>query len=228
MTVLDNLEFIQEEIIKSCQKIARDSKEILLMPVVKTVEEERIIEAIKAGYPIIGENRVQEVLKKEEKLKLYPHEVHLIGHLQSNKVKDILGHITCLQSLDSLKLAEKLDLRLNSLNQNLRVLIEVNTSLEESKSGISPNYALQFLEDLEKYPRLKIEGFMTIGALNGGEDKTRECFKTLRTIRDKAASKFPNLDLKTLSMGMSGDFKIAIEEGSNLLRLGSIIFGMRS
>lgn len=229
MSILENLGLIQEEIELSCQSCGRNSKEVLLMPVVKTIDEQRIIEVFKAGYSIIGENRVQEVIKKEEKLQPYPHQVHLIGHLQTNKVKDILGHITCLQSLDSLKLAEKLQNRLDFLNLDcLKVLIEVNTSGESAKSGINPDYALQFLEDLQKYPKLQIEGFMTIGALEGGESKTRECFKNLRIIRDKAAQKFPKLNLSTLSMGMSGDFSIAIQEGSNLVRVGTRIFGMRN
>ena len=147
MSVLKNLESILETIEKTAQKAGRNKNEIMLLPVVKTVEPQRIIEAIKAGFPIIGENRVQEVLKKEEELKNYPHQVHLIGHLQTNKVKDILGHISCLQSLDSLKLAEKLENRLSFLNSDLPVLVEVNTSFEEAKSVINPDYALEFLEE---------------------------------------------------------------------------------
>lgn len=227
--ILQNLNSIQSRIAAACEKAGRSPEEVKLLLAVKTVPPEKINWAIEEGYPLIGENKVQEIKDKYEALKVIPHQTHFIGHLQTNKIKEILRYgVDCVQTLDRLKLAEKVQKRLEFEGKTLDVLIQVNTSGEESKFGIAPDAAIPFVKEAAAFDRINIRGFMTIGLFSAEWEKVRQCFKLLREIRDRAAAlQIPNTDLKELSMGMSGDMEIAIEEGATLIRVGTAIFGKR-
>lgn len=234
------------EIAAAAEAAGRNASEVQILLATKTVEADRIIEAIKAGAGLIAENRVQEALRKLPELKEHlcqqelntidEHELktcarqHFIGHLQSNKIKDLLTFASMLHSLDRASLAIKLNkaLEQNSLDAPVPfpVLIQVNTSGEESKYGIDPAEALQLVETVHELPMLELRGFMTIGLFSDDRDAVRKSFADLRIIRDNAqercACHFPEL-----SMGMSGDYDLAIAEGATIVRLGSRVFGSR-
>lgn len=195
------------------------------MAVTKQVALDKILEAIEAGVKEIGENRVQEAEKKFDAL---PKDVqrHLVGHLQTNKVKKALELFDLIQSLDSLKLAQEIDRRSTMI---VPVLIEVNTSGEVAKSGVRPEETLEFLRKLSEMEHIKILGLMTVGPLSVDQTVIRNSFKTLRGLYEQAGSlNLSCCQMKHLSMGMSSDFEIALEEGANMLRIGTAIFGPRN
>jgi hypothetical protein len=195
----------------------------------KTQHADRIITALAAGYRLIGENRVQEVVAKAAELSSVPHETHFIGHLQANKINQLVDHISCLQTLDSVDLAGKLDARLEARGRRLDVLIQVNVSGETAKSGVRPERAIDLLDAASAFPRLTVRGFMTIGLNSPDGAAVRAGYRTLASLRDAAlAARIPGAENATeLSMGMSGDFADAIAEGATIVRLGSAIFGQR-
>ena len=195
----------------------------------KTVDADRIKVALRSGQHLIGENKVQEVKDKYEALKEVPHESHFIGHLQTNKIKEILRcEVACVQSVDRLKLAEKLQQRLMLEDRQLDVLIQVNTSEEESKFGVHPDEALALVRAVAGLDRLHIKGLMTIGLFSAEEQKVRACFRRLKNIQQQVeALHLPGVEMQTLSMGMSGDLEIAIAEGATIVRVGTDIFGKR-
>ncbi|WP_333597040.1 YggS family pyridoxal phosphate-dependent enzyme [Chryseobacterium flavum] len=227
--ILHNLAVINERIRKACEKSGRNTDEVRLLLATKTVSADRIKIALENGYPLIAENKVQELKEKYEDLKDILHENHFIGHLQTNKVKDILKYdVTCVQSLDRLDLAEKLHQRLSAENKSIDVLIQVNTSGEESKFGIAPNEAIELTKNVSRFPTLRIKGLMTIGLFSAETDKVRECFKILKNLQqDIIRENIPNVQMKELSMGMSGDLETAIEEGATIVRVGTAVFGPR-
>lgn len=227
--ILANINQINRRIEKACKDSGRNSSEVKLLLATKTVSADNIKIALEAGHTLIAENKVQELKEKHEALKGTPHYNHFIGHLQSNKIKDILKYdVTCLQSLDRIELAEKLDQRLKSENKKLDVLIQVNTSLEESKFGINPDHAIEFCQQIAQLDNLQIKGLMTIGLFSSDTKKVRNCFKLLKSIQLEIESlKNPNIHMQELSMGMSGDLEIAIEEGATIIRVGTAIFGKR-
>ena len=188
---------------------------------------EKIREAYEAGARDFGENRVQEFLAKKPGL---PGDIrwHWAGHLQTNKVKSITGEIEMLHSLDRLELAGELQKQSEKRNLSVDALIQVNTSGEATKSGFAPDAVEAGIKEIEKMNRIKLRGLMTIGPLAEDETRVRECFRKLRNLRGGLQQKFPRLDLYHLSMGMSSDFEIAIEEGATLVRIGSAVFGDRS
>lgn len=219
---------IQKEVNATALACGRDPKAITIMPVTKMVDSERILQVLKAGYTLIGENRVQEIQAKAAALALTAHETHLIGHLQTNKVKDVIGLVNCIESLDSLKLARKLQDRLETVDRQINVYIEVNTSGEKAKSGIPLDMAIPLIEAVIPMDRLHIKGLMTIAAHSEVEAEVRACFKSLVQLQSEARDLFSDkASFDVLSMGMSSDWKWAIEEGSTLLRIGSAIFGAR-
>ena len=167
--------------------------------------------------------------EKYEDLKDTPHENHFIGHLQTNKIKDILRYdVACVQSLDRLDLAEKLHQRLLSEGKTIEVLIQVNTSDEESKFGIHPQEAVELTRKAAEFTTLKIKGLMTIGLFSAETEKVRKCFKILKNLQQEIISQYiPNVEMKELSMGMSGDLETAIEEGTTIVRVGTAVFGAR-
>lgn len=238
--IQERIRTVRERMTRACLRSGRRPEEVRLLMAVKTVSPERIGKALDAGERLIAENRVQEFREKYAFLKERNPEFHFIGHLQRNKVSRIIPYISCLQSLDSLKLAEKIQDCLSALEEEpgsgrpaqgraLDVLIQINTSGEESQFGLAPEDLLPFLKALSAYPLLRPRGLMTIGLLSPDEERVRSCFRTLRTLRDKVRKAEPfRQDFSELSMGMSGDLETAIEEGATLIRVGSAIFGERS
>lgn len=227
--ICKNITQVQNRIHRACEKSKRNPSEIKLLLATKTVDCERIKQAFSCGTTLIAENKVQEIKQKFDCLKDIPHQQHFIGHLQTNKIKEILKYnISCIQSLDRLSLAEKLHQQLSLENKDIDVLIQVNTSDEESKFGISPHEALDFVKEISKFSTLKIKGLMTIGLFSSDSVKVRECFKRLKNIQQEIISaQIPNVTMQELSMGMSGDLEIAIEEGATIIRVGTAIFGER-
>ncbi|MDP9961704.1 pyridoxal phosphate enzyme (YggS family) [Chryseobacterium lathyri] len=195
----------------------------------KTVSAEHIKTALENGQTLIAENKVQELKEKYDELKGIPHENHFIGHLQTNKIKDILKYdVVCVQSLDRLDLAEKLHQRLLSEGKTIEVLIQVNTSEEESKFGVHPDEAAELARKVSEFSTLKIKGLMTIGLFSAETEKVRSCFKILKDLQQEITSQnIPNVEMKELSMGMSSDLEIAIEEGATIVRVGTAVFGAR-
>lgn len=227
--ILHNLTVINDRIKNACEQSGRNTDEVKLLLATKTVSAERIKIALENGQALIAENKVQELKEKYEGLKNTPHENHFIGHLQTNKIKDILKYdVTCVQSLDRLELAEKLHQRLLAENRTMDVLIQVNTSNEESKFGVDPNEAIELTRKISHYSTLKIKGLMTIGLFSAETEKVRACFKILKNLQqDIIRENIPNVEMKELSMGMSGDLETAIEEGATIVRVGTAVFGAR-
>lgn len=227
--LLHNLEIINQRIKNACEKAGRNADEVKLLLATKTVSAERIKLALENGETLIAENKVQELKEKYEDLKDIPHENHFIGHLQTNKIKDILKYdVRCVQSLDRLDLAEKLHQRLAMEGKTMDVLIQVNTSDEESKFGIHPDFAIDLVKKVSEFDTLKIKGLMTIGLFSAETEKVRTCFKILKNLQQEIIQQnIPNVEMKELSMGMSSDLETAIEEGSTIVRVGTAVFGAR-
>jgi len=231
MPVADNVAAIRERIARAAARVRRPADSVTLMAVSKTVEPERIKEAYAAGLRVFGENRVQEFEGKSSTLsEMTDAEWHLIGHLQSNKAKKAAELFQAIDSVDSLRLAEKLNQASGEAGKKLAVLIEIKVGEEESKAGIpldSPE-----LEDLlraaPRLPNLQIRGLMTVPPFTENPEGARPYFRLLRDLRDTiAARKLPRVEMDALSMGMSHDFEVAIEEGSTCVRVGTAIFGAR-
>ncbi|WP_103070554.1 YggS family pyridoxal phosphate-dependent enzyme [Aquimarina sediminis] len=226
--IKENLSILENRIKSACLYSERDPKEVKVLLSTKTVEVERIQLAVDAGYSLIGENKVKEAEGKFEVLKPQNCIWHMIGHLQTNKVKYVLKYADLIQSIDRMRLVEKLQNRCEYDNRNIDIFIQVNTSYEHSKFGIPPEKALEFIKQVSKYPRLHIKGLMTIGVLSSKNDKVRDCFKRLKEIQLKALElQLPNSSFNELSMGMSNDLELAIAEGSTMIRVGTAIFGKR-
>lgn len=180
------------------------------------------------GETIIGENKVQELKEKFDALKDIPHQTHYIGHLQTNKIKDVIKYAGCIQSVDRLDLAQKLDQRLQREGRSIDIMIQVNTSYEESKFGVSPLGAIPLAKEIARYDTLKVKGLMTIGLFSTEREKVRKCFQLLKRIQKEIAElNLPGFDIQQLSMGMSGDLETAVEEGSTMIRVGTAVFGSR-
>ena len=227
--IKQNIEVIKRRILKACTEHGRDPAEVKLLLATKTVPAERIRLALAAGETLIAENKVQELKEKYEVLREFPHTNHFIGHLQSNKIKEILRYdVTCLQSLDRLELAEKLHQRLLFENKTIEAFVQVNTSNEESKFGVDPKDALTLVKNVAQLKTIKIKGLMTIGLLTAEPEKARPCFRLLKDIqKDVVALGLPDVEMNELSMGMSGDMEMAIAEGATIIRVGTAIFGQR-
>ncbi|NPV43132.1 MAG: YggS family pyridoxal phosphate-dependent enzyme [Firmicutes bacterium] len=226
--VIKNLQVIKKRVAESAMKTNRKLDDIKIIAVTKNVEVERILEAIQGGIDAIGENRVQEALIK------YPLiekeiEWHMIGYLQRNKAKKAVEHFDLIQSLDRISLAQELDKRGKQQNKIVNVLVQVNVSGEESKSGISPEETVEFIKSLSDYENILIKGLMTIAPYTDDPEETRPYFKRMKGLFDEIHNlKGRNIDIEYLSMGMTNDFEVAIEEGSNMIRVGTGIFGERN
>ncbi|HLS29600.1 MAG TPA: YggS family pyridoxal phosphate-dependent enzyme [Flavobacteriaceae bacterium] len=227
--IADNLETIHQRIKRACEENDRNPEEVKLLLATKTVESERIIKALNAGENLIAENRIQEVMEKYDALADYPHENHFIGHLQSNKVKFLIQHqIKCLHSMDRKRLANRLQNRLEFEDSHMDVLIQVNTSYEDSKFGVAPEKALEFTKYVAQKDRIHIKGLMTIGLFSAEKEKVVPCFRRLRELKDEInAAQIEGVEMSELSMGMSHDFEWAIAEGATIVRIGSAVFGER-
>lgn len=227
-TITQNLKTIHNRIRAACLRANRNPDEVRLLLATKTVDSERIKFALKQGETLVGENKVQELEQKCTAIEELHPEVHFIGHLQTNKAKDIIKWASCIESIDRFKLAKKLHNRLLSEKKTIDVYIQVNTSYEDSKFGVAPDKALDLIERVSQLETLNIKGLMTIGLFSSESEKVRKCFRLLKSIQKEAiALNLPRVSLKELSMGMSGDLEIAIEEGATIVRVGTAIFGDR-
>ncbi|MDY3927868.1 MAG: YggS family pyridoxal phosphate-dependent enzyme [Clostridia bacterium] len=225
--ISENLEGIRAKIAKAAEKSGRDPKEITLVAVTKTYSPEAINEAIDCGVTDIGENKVQEIMEKYDKVK--PVRWHLIGHLQTNKVKYIIDKVWMIHSVDSVHLMDEIDRQAQKHGVVMKILIQVNISGEESKFGISPDEIDEMLNHAEQLKNVKVCGLMTIMPIVDSNISNRLHFVNIKRIYiDISKKKYNNITMDYLSMGMSGDFEMAIEEGSNMVRIGRAIFGERN
>ena len=226
--IKENIRKILDEINTTANKVGRDSSEITLIAVSKTFPYNIVEKAALEGIKDFGENYVQDFLQKYDKLLQYQLRWHFIGHLQTNKIKYIYDKIYMLHTLDSLKLAEKLNKKVAQEGKSLNVLIQVNIGKEPNKHGILEEELESFLEKIENYKNLKVSGLMTIPPYFEELEAVRPLFRKMKMLLDKF-SKFnnSNIQLRELSMGMSHDFKVAIEEGATMIRIGTSIFGER-
>lgn len=224
INLLQNIEDVKQRITIAAKKRGILTEDIALVAVTKTVSPEIINLAIQNGIKIIGENKIQEARDKFIELNL-PVEKHMIGHLQRNKVKYAVKMFDMIQSVDSQRLAEEINHRSET---KMPILIEVNTSGESSKYGCIPEDAIGLFKQISMFPNLEVKGFMTIGLFTDNMEKVRPCFKMLKQIYDEAQNlDLPNSNISVLSMGMTADFETAIEEGANMVRIGTAIFGPR-
>jgi pyridoxal phosphate enzyme (YggS family) len=224
-----NLTAVEDRIAAAAIASGRDPGEVRLLPISKTVPEERLRNAVAAGMTRLGENKVQEAKRKAQNLADLDLEWVVVGHLQTNKAKDLVAFASEFQALDSLRVAEALDRRLQLLGRRLDVLVQVNTSAEETKFGLSPADVPVFLTQLPQFTALRVRGLMTLAEFSSDLDRVRRCFATLRTLRDRLRDDAPDgVELDELSMGMSGDFEVAIAEGATTVRVGQAIFGPRT
>jgi len=225
--IRENIDRINAEKAKYAAAIGKKEEDVLLVAVTKTRTADEINEAIDAGITDIGENKVQEVVDKFDRVK--PVRWHLIGHLQTNKVKYIIDKVCMIHSVDSMKLAQEIDKRAGQHGLTMDILIQVNAAQEESKFGITTDDTKQLILDiLEQCPNVRIRGLMHIAPAADDPNEVREYFTQVKDLYEECGKiEHPHLDFKYLSMGMSHDFGVAIEEGSNLIRVGTSIFGER-
>ena len=228
-TLAGNLEAIRARIDAACRAAGRDPSEVRLLPVSKTVDQARLRLAHAVGIREFGENKVQEAMGKWEAMADLPDlRWVLIGHLQTNKAKYAARFAGEFQALDSLRVAEALDAQLQKQGRALDVLVQVNTSGEESKFGLPPEEVEGFVKQLPVFSSLRVRGLMTLALFSDDPDQVRPCFACLRELRDRLRRSAPaGVAMDELSMGMSGDYELAIEEGSTIVRVGQAIFGAR-
>jgi pyridoxal phosphate enzyme (YggS family) len=227
VSIRANILQVMERIEDAAARSLRDARDVKLVAVTKTVEPPRIVEAIEGGITAIGENRVQEADRKFRE-GLPPVEKHLVGHLQTNKVKKALELFDVVQSVDSVRLAREISTRCEAAGSTMEVLVEVNTSGEETKYGLEPGEAVEAVREMADLKGLRIVGLMTIGAFLPDPEDVRPCFRTLREIRDAVEEAvIPGVSMDHLSMGMTNDYEVAIEEGATMVRVGRAIFGAR-
>jgi pyridoxal phosphate enzyme (YggS family) len=224
MTIESTIQELKRSIHETAVKANREPGSIQLVIVTKTISQERILEAYQAGARDFGENRVQEWREKKDAL---PKDVrwHLIGHLQTNKVKHVIGQIALLHSLDRIELADEIEKQARSKKiAEVLCLVQVNMSGEESKFGLDPARVVDFVRQMPLRSSIRIRGLMSIGPLTEDESKIRECFRKTRELQEDLKKEFSHYGWDVLSMGMSADYRIAIEEGANMLRIGSLVF----
>ena len=226
MSVAQNLQDILSRVEASAKKSGRSVSDISIVGVTKSLSVEKALEALSAGVKVLAENRIQEAQDKVPAVS--GAEWHLIGHLQTNKIKAALDLFSCIQSVDSVRLAQKLHEELEARNGQLRIFLEVNISGEEQKHGFLPEELYSAVDQIKEFSRLKVEGLMGIAPNSPNESLRRASFKKLKGLFTVLKSmKSDNFEMKTLSMGMSDDFEAAVEEGSNMIRLGRALFGKR-
>lgn len=222
-----NLAEVRARMDAACARAGRTASEVRLLAVSKTVPAGRLRSAYQAGYHEFGENKVQEAVAKATELADLPDLTWaMIGHLQTNKVREVVSFADEFHALDSLRLAEALERRLEATGRSLDVYLEVNTSGEPGKFGLLPDQVAEVLAELPRFPRLRPVGLMTLAVNSPDATAVRACFAQLRELRDRLQSSTPTLT--GLSMGMSGDFELAIEEGATTVRIGQALFGART
>lgn len=226
-SVVENINRVMDQVRISALKVNRDPAEVRLVAVTKTVPVERIREAVMAGVKTLGENRVQELTAKFDRID--GAEWHLIGHLQSNKVKYIIDKVSLIHSLDSCALAEEISRRALSVGRIMDVLVQVNIAREETKFGLEEDKVPEFIDNVRKMAGLRVMGLMTVGPYLPDPEEIRPVFRQLKSLADRIKTMdFPGVEMKHLSMGMSNDYRVAVEEGATLIRVGSTIFGQRA
>ncbi len=227
--IAENIKKVNYRIETAALKSGRKPEDIKLMAVTKTMPAQAITAAFENGITLFGENRVQELLDKLPQLDVSGKSAHIIGHLQTNKVKYIIDKVDMIQSLDSLHLAQEIDCQAEKADKIMKVLVEVNVGRETSKTGVMPEDIPDFIEKVSALPYISICGLMAIPPFNEDKEKVRPYFKQIRKLFiDIAAKKLDNINMNVLSMGMSSDFEIAIEEGATMVRVGTSIFGKRN
>ncbi|MEW5797977.1 MAG: YggS family pyridoxal phosphate-dependent enzyme [Bacteroidota bacterium] len=227
--IAENIKNIRENVAKACFRIGRDPQSVELIAVSKTFGPDKVLEGFLAGQTDFGENYVQELIEKRNALITNPIRWHFIGHLQSNKVKYIAEWIHLIHSVDSEGLAAEIDKRAQKSSRVIDVLIEVNTSEEATKFGVKPEKAIDLMRYVDGLHHVNLKGLMTIGPFTDNKDESRTSFKVLKNIFDTANSqRILRQPMTILSMGMTHDFEIAIEEGSTMIRIGTAIFGLRT
>lgn len=228
MTLKERVAAVEDRIAAACRRANRERGGVRLMAVSKTHPAAAILEARDAGLTLFGENRVQEFEAKRGAL---PDglDVHLIGHLQSNKAAKAAGIFSSIDTVDSVRLLERLNDAAGQASRRLPVLLEIKLSGEAAKTGFDPEgpELRQALERAAEFRKVEVRGLMTVAPLDENPETARACFRQLRELREELARRHAGIDLRELSMGMSGDFEIAIEEGSTLVRIGTAIFGAR-
>ena len=231
--VAENIKDVEAKIAAAAAKSGRAAEDILLLAVSKTKPVELIGEAVQAGLVSLGENKVQEIMEKYEPMQAYAPEGdrihwHLIGHLQTNKVKYIIDKVDMIHSVESLKLAEEIEKRAARKNVVMDVLIEVNMAGEESKFGVTPEHTEALLRQIAPMEHIRVRGLMTVAPFVENQEENREVFRQMRELLvDMNGKKIDNIKMDTLSMGMTGDYEVAIEEGATIVRVGTGIFGER-
>ena len=230
--VAANLARVRERIAEAALRSGRRPEDVILVAVTKTVEPERILEAVRLGVKHFGENRVQEALAKIPQVNETLDEGsrptwHMIGHLQTNKVRKALGIFDIIHSVDSVKLAREISKRATREGKVVPILLEVNVSGEATKFGFAPEEVESAVGEIVTLPGLSIRGLMTIAPIVEEPEEARPFFRRLRELRDRLAEKFPQVNWEHLSMGMTDDFEVAVEEGATMVRLGRAIFGER-
>ena len=226
--VAENLAQVQKNIEESCGNVNRDPGEVTLIAVSKTKPVEMLREAYDAGARVFGENKVQEIVDKYDHM---PSDVkwHMIGHLQRNKVKYIVDKVAMIHSVDSFRLAETIEKEAAKKNVTVPILIEVNVAQEESKYGLKPEEDLPFIEEIADFSHIQIKGLMTIAPYVENAEENREIFRELKKLSvDIAAKNINNVTMSVLSMGMTGDYMVAVQEGATMVRVGTGIFGARN
>jgi PLP dependent protein len=227
-TIRANLDAVHNRIDNAARLSGRDPESVRLLLATKTLGPEPVRIAIEAGETLVAENRVQEVRPKFEALEDLQYERHFIGHLQSNKINALLPYVSCLQTLDRMSLARKLQSKLEAVGKQLDVLVQVNTSGEESKFGLDPDELPGFMKEVASLDALNVRGLMTIGLFTEDVELARPSLRRLRDLGDQVREmNLEGVAMDELSMGMSGDLEVAIEEGSTIVRVGSAIFGER-
>jgi len=227
MSIADNIRMVKDRISSAAKRAGRDPASVRLVVVTKTIDPGRIKEAVDAGAAILGENRVQEAKEKIEKLGPIAS-WHLIGHLQANKAKYAVKLFDLIHSVDSLELAAEIDKQAAKIGKVQNVLVEVNIAGEASKAGMAVKKAPALVREIARHRNISIQGLMTIPPFPERPDDSRPYFCVLRELAETIAGEnIPNATMKELSMGMSGDFEVAIEEGATMVRVGTSIFGER-
>ena len=226
--IQENVKFIRNKINEAAVKSGRNENDVRFMAVTKTVDPVFINHAIDCGIDLIGENKVQEFLSKKDALKLENVEKHLIGHLQSNKVRKIITEVDLIQSVDSVSLAREIERQAEKNNMTANILVEINVGGEESKTGLEKSLLCETIAEIAEMPHINIKGLMTIPPICENNAELRKFFDEMyKLFIDIAAQNRDNVNMDILSMGMSGDYEEAILCGSNLVRVGSAIFGPR-
>lgn len=227
-TIAENVERVLERIAASAERAGRSPAGIVLVAVSKTRTASEVEQALRAGITVLGENRVQEAAQKIPQVGLGA-EWHMVGHLQTNKARSALGLFDLIHSVDSLRLAEALSRCATDLDRQASVLIQVNTSGEPSKFGVEPEAALDLVGAASRLPSVRVKGLMTIGTFLPDPEDVRPCFARLRALGEEIErAGIRQAEMAYLSMGMTGDFEAAIEEGANMVRVGTAIFGQRA